>query len=131
MAGKSNLEVRPQFVNKGYIATRLVNEYGKQAGEPPEFVLCLGDDQTDEGERSRIYSGFSPVSNEQNLDMFQALLNTDLPKDQVFAVTVGASSKRTLASWHLLAPTDVIASIAALNAPRYSGESQRDGQVAL
>jgi trehalose 6-phosphate synthase/phosphatase len=50
MAGKSNLEVRPQFVNKGYIAARLVNEYGKQAGEPPEFVLCLGDDQTDEGE---------------------------------------------------------------------------------
>jgi trehalose 6-phosphate synthase/phosphatase len=131
MAGKSNLEVRPQFVNKGYIATRLVNEYGKQAGEPPEFVLCLGDDQTDEGERSRTYSGFSPVSNQQNLDMFQALLKTDLPKDQVFAVTVGASSKRTLASWHLLAPADVIASIAALNAPRYSGESQRDGQVAL
>ena len=63
--------------------------------------------------------------------MFRALLNTDLPKDQVFAVTVGASSKRTLASWHLLAPADVIASIAALNAPRYSGESQRDGQAIL
>jgi hypothetical protein len=75
--------------------------------------------------------GVSPVSNEQNLDMFQALLKTDLPKDQVFAVTVGASSKRTLASWHLLAPADVIASIAALNAPRYSGESQRDGQATL
>jgi trehalose 6-phosphate synthase/phosphatase len=58
MAGKSNLEVRPQFVNKGYIATRLVNEYGKQAGEPPEFVLCLGDDQTDEGERSPVTAAF-------------------------------------------------------------------------
>lgn len=49
MSGKANLEVRPQFVNKGYIATRLVNEYGNLAGEPPEFVLCLGDDATDEG----------------------------------------------------------------------------------
>jgi trehalose 6-phosphate synthase/phosphatase len=61
MAGKSNLEVRPQFVNKGYIATRLVDEYGKQAGEPPEFVLCLGDDQTDEGERSPVTAAFSTI----------------------------------------------------------------------
>jgi trehalose 6-phosphate synthase/phosphatase len=51
MAGKSNLEVRPQFVNKGYIATRLINEYGTKVGEPPEFVLCLGDDLTDEGKQ--------------------------------------------------------------------------------
>jgi trehalose 6-phosphate synthase/phosphatase len=53
MAGKSNLEVRPQFVNKGYIAKRLVDEYGTQVGEPPEFVLCLGDDQTDEGKQDQ------------------------------------------------------------------------------
>lgn len=50
MSGKANLEVRPQFVNKGFIATRLINEYGYASGDPPEFVLCLGDDQTDEGE---------------------------------------------------------------------------------
>ena len=51
MSGKSNLEVRPQFVNKGFIATRLVNEYADEGNkEPPGFVLCLGDDQTDEGE---------------------------------------------------------------------------------
>ncbi len=50
MSGKANLEVRPRFVNKGYIATTLINEYGYARGEPPEFVLCLGDDQTDEGE---------------------------------------------------------------------------------
>lgn len=50
MAGKANLEVRPRFVNKGFIATRLINDYGFQGGEPPGFVLCLGDDQTDEGE---------------------------------------------------------------------------------
>jgi trehalose 6-phosphate synthase/phosphatase len=50
MSGKANLEVRPTFVNKGFIATRLVNEYGTGPGEPPDFVLCLGDDFTDEGE---------------------------------------------------------------------------------
>jgi trehalose 6-phosphate synthase/phosphatase len=47
MAGKANLEVRPRFVNKGEIARQLVEEVGKD-GEL-EFVLCLGDDYTDEG----------------------------------------------------------------------------------
>ncbi len=46
--------------------------------------------------------------------MFRALLKTGLPKEHVFACAVGASSKRTLATWHLLEPSDVIASIAAL-----------------
>lgn len=47
MAGKANLEVRPRSMNKGEIARRLVAAYGEQA--PPDFVLCLGDDFTDEG----------------------------------------------------------------------------------
>lgn len=49
MPGKANLEVRPRFVNKGEIAKRLVEEYGEEAGAAPEFVLCSGDDFTDEG----------------------------------------------------------------------------------
>ena len=49
MAGKANLEVRPRFVNKGEIAKRLVNAYGNEIGKFPDFVLCLGDDFTDEG----------------------------------------------------------------------------------
>ena len=49
MPGKANLEVRPRFVNKGEIAKRLVEEYGHEKGMAPEFVLCLGDDFTDEG----------------------------------------------------------------------------------
>ncbi|KGO65459.1 Trehalose-phosphatase [Penicillium italicum] len=95
MAGKANLEVRPTFVNKGFIATRLVNEYGTAPGKAPEFILCLGDDFTDE-------------------DMFRALNKFDLPRDHVYSVTVGASSKQTDASWHLLEPTDVIGSIQML-----------------
>jgi trehalose 6-phosphate synthase/phosphatase len=49
MAGKANLEVRPKFVNKGEIVERLIVEYGEGPGDLPEFVLCLGDDSTDEG----------------------------------------------------------------------------------
>jgi trehalose 6-phosphate synthase/phosphatase len=96
MWGKANLEVRPTFINKGEIVKRLVASYGHDVGEPPEFVLCLGDDFTDE-------------------DMFRALNASSLPRDHTFTVTVGASSKMTLAHWHLLEPADVITSVALLN----------------
>jgi trehalose 6-phosphate synthase/phosphatase len=47
--------------------------------------------------------------------MFRALRNCSLPSDRIFSVTVGASSKLTLASWHLLEPSDVVATIALLS----------------
>ncbi|KAI6780695.1 Trehalose-phosphatase-like protein [Emericellopsis cladophorae] len=105
MAGKANLEVRPTFINKGEIAKRLVKTYhnpgapadGPDAG-PIEFALCMGDDFTDE-------------------DMFRslnALSGPVLDADHVFTVTVGASTKVTLARWHLLEPEDVIESVALL-----------------
>lgn len=53
MTGKANLEVRPRFVNKGEIAKRLIREYGEGHDQAPDFVLCLGDDATDEGMQSR------------------------------------------------------------------------------
>ncbi|KAL3249026.1 hypothetical protein ABHI18_011810, partial [Aspergillus niger] len=48
-------------------------------------------------------------------DMFRALQKFDLPQDHVYSVTVGASSKQTAASWHLLEPADVIETISMLN----------------
>jgi trehalose 6-phosphate synthase/phosphatase len=96
MTGKANLEVRPTFINKGEIVKRLVAAYGHDVGQPPEFALCLGDDFTDE-------------------DMFRALNASSLNPNHVFTVTVGASSKMTLAHWHLLEPADVISSVALLN----------------
>lgn len=123
MTGKANLEVRPTFVNKGEIAKRLVAEYGDEAGEAPEFVYCLGDDSTDEGKFFFLLFALVYVQGLKKkvlivvelADMFRALRNTTLPKADVFSVTVGASSKQTLATWHLLEPSDVIASIALLN----------------
>jgi trehalose 6-phosphate synthase/phosphatase len=49
------------------------------------------------------------------IDMFRSLRQSDLPPEHVFSVTVGASSKQTLASWHLLEPSDVISCISLLN----------------
>ena len=96
MRGKANLEVRPRFVNKGEIAKRLVAEYGEVERSRPDFVFCTGDDFTDE-------------------DMFRALKETDLPAGSVFSVTVGESTKKTLADWHLREPSDVIDTVALLD----------------
>ncbi|KAI9811521.1 MAG: threalose-6-phosphate phosphatase [Phylliscum demangeonii] len=107
MAGKANLEVRPSLLNKGEIAKRLVERYDEH--HPPEFVLCMGDDFTDE-------------------DMFRSLHATKLPRDRVFTVTIGASTKGTLAAWHLLEPADVIATLAMLN--RESASAKLANQAA-
>ena len=47
--------------------------------------------------------------------MFRALGASGLPTEHVFPVTVGASSKMTLARWHLLEPRDVISTVGLLN----------------
>ena len=101
MEGKANLEVRPSFVNKGAIANRLIAERAVEGVDGkkqalPDFVLCLGDDFTDE-------------------DMFRALKTSTMPKDVTFSCTVGPSSKQTAADWHLLEPTDVISTLSMLN----------------
>jgi trehalose 6-phosphate synthase/phosphatase len=42
----------------------------------------------------------------------------------VFSVTIGAGSKQTLAYWHLLEPSDVIAAIATLNNKKLVAEDR-------
>lgn len=124
MPGKANLEVRPTFINKGEIAKRLVATYHNPGAavseEDPnpghvEFALCMGDDFTDE-------------------DMFRSLnglSGTVLDPDHVFTVTVGASTKVTLARWHLLEPEDVIECVALLTAAGEPGKADHVGEVNL
>ncbi|KZZ93738.1 Glycosyl transferase, family 20 [Moelleriella libera RCEF 2490] len=107
MPGKANVEVRPTFINKGEIAKRLIATYHNPDAKPTEldanpgrveFALCMGDDFTDE-------------------DMFRSLNGATgevLHPDHVFTVTVGASTKVTLAKWHLLEPEDVIECVSLL-----------------
>ena len=47
--GKCVLEARLKFINKGQIAQRLVDDIRAVIGRAPDFVLCFGDDVTDEG----------------------------------------------------------------------------------
>ena len=62
------------------------------------------------------------------IDMFRSLSQSKLPPDHVFSCTVGASSKQTLASWHLVEPSDVISCISLLNG---SADAAHVGTIAV
>ena len=47
MLGKANMEVRPKFLNKGVTAATLIDEVFHRTEQG--FILCAGDDVTDEG----------------------------------------------------------------------------------
>ncbi|OAA59863.1 trehalose-phosphate synthase subunit [Niveomyces insectorum RCEF 264] len=70
-----------------------------------EFVLCLGDDATDE-DMFRALNGLSSPHDDSS--------PADVQPDHLFTVTVGASTKVTLAKWHLLEPADVIDCVSLL-----------------
>lgn len=121
MPGKANIEVRPTFINKGEIAKRLVNSYNSDMSHIPgsavrspnpdtdskvEFVLCMGDDFTDE-DMFRSLNGLSASPTDKGEE-------PKLQPGHVFTVTVGASTKVTLARWHLLEPEDVVDCVALL-----------------
>lgn len=88
MEGKMNVEVRPKFVNKGEIVRNLYNQ------SKPDFVLCLGDDKTDE-------------------DMFK-VLNSYGHKEGIYPVSVGSASKKTVAKAHLSDPSRVLNTLGVL-----------------
>uniref|UniRef100_A0A151S5E4 Alpha,alpha-trehalose-phosphate synthase [UDP-forming] 6 n=1 Tax=Cajanus cajan TaxID=3821 RepID=A0A151S5E4_CAJCA len=71
-SGQSNVEVKPQGVSKGLVAKRLLSAM-QEKGMCPDFVLCIGDDRSDEDMFEVITSSMGgPIS----------------PRAEVFACTV-------------------------------------------
>jgi trehalose 6-phosphate synthase/phosphatase len=122
MSGKANVEVRPRFLNKGEIVKRLVlTRHGAPQGnanieelkhkheELPDFIVCLGDDATDE-------------------DMFKKLLEIEADWEEdihahknpvfnnfgIYPIKVGPASKATMATAHLNDPAQVLDTLGLL-----------------
>ncbi|GMI74970.1 trehalose-phosphatase/synthase 9, TREHALOSE -6-PHOSPHATASE SYNTHASE S9 [Hibiscus trionum] len=89
--GQHIVEVKPQGVSKGLVAEKVLSRM-VNGGEPPDFVMCVGDDKSDE-------------------DMFQSILtsvsNPSLPvAPEIFACTVGR--KPSKAKYYLDDTADVL-----------------------
>ena len=121
MEGKKNIEVRPKFVNKGEIVKRLVwHKYGTPQDllkpldqslpidEMPDFILCLGDDFTDEDMFRQLNSIETLWSKEYN-DKRNKWGNFGF-----YPVTVGSAAKVTVAKAHLTDPQQVLDTLGLL-----------------
>lgn len=89
-SGQQIVEVKPQGVSKGMVAEKLIASMVSRS-TPPDFVLCIGDDRSDE-------------------DMFESIANAmvapESPIAEVFACTVGR--KPSKAKYYLEDTVDVI-----------------------
>ncbi|KAG1748389.1 trehalose 6-phosphate phosphatase [Suillus paluster] len=114
LVGKKNLEVRPIAVNKGEIVKRILYQ-----NPGVEFIFCAGDDKTDE-DMFRALLLFPPSSTDKvTMEPPLSVVLVDNTKEHtdvelavspeaVFTTAVGHSSKRTLASWHVTTPEEVV-----------------------
>lgn len=90
-SGQHLVEVKPQGVSKGLVADRLLSTM-RQKGMLPDFVLCVGDDRSDE-------------------DMFEVITDAVSgpllsPVAEVFACTVG--QKPSKARYYLEDTTEIV-----------------------
>jgi len=138
--GKMNLEVRPVAINKGEIVKRLVYN-----NPNAEFVFCTGDDKTDEdmfralgGVAASHSQSASGASTPARMDPpLSAALTMTKKRDgsltpvtlsihpaAIFSTSVGASTKKTLAVWHVTTPQEIINSMLLLvNDPSDSADA--------
>ncbi|KAG0208753.1 threalose-6-phosphate phosphatase [Mortierella sp. GBA30] len=89
LVGKKNLEVRPMIVNKGEIVKKLLSQH-----PDVEFVLCAGDDKTDED----MFRALAGVSNNGNANRRDSLNNRALIEpynDQLVAETAAKIAEAT------------------------------------
>ncbi|KAG9310012.1 glycosyltransferase family 20 protein [Chiua virens] len=116
LVGKKNLEVRPLAVNKGEIVKRIL-----YMNPDAEFIFCAGDDKTDEDMFRALHvfpsNATGKVYLEPPLSVTLVDNNDGVPPpavelaiahDAIFTTAVGASTKRTLASWHVTTPEEVV-----------------------
>lgn len=114
LVGKKNLEVRPIAVNKGEIVKRLLYK-----NPDAEFIFCAGDDKTDE-DMFRALLLFPPGTTKATLEppLSVTLIDPDsdslpavdlaISPSAIFTTAVGHSGKRTLASWHVTTPQEIV-----------------------
>ncbi|KAJ3695407.1 hypothetical protein LUZ60_000784 [Juncus effusus] len=108
-SGQHIVEVKPQGISKGVVVETLISTM-RASNKPPDFILCIGDDRSDE-------DMFETVSNMKNNCPFATNV-------EVFACTVG--KKPSMAKYYLDDTVDVIKMLQGLAHSSDSNETERD-----
>ncbi|KAL2939777.1 putative alpha alpha-trehalose-phosphate synthase [UDP-forming] 11 [Bienertia sinuspersici] len=95
--GKHIVEVKPQGVSKGIVVENLIATM-QNKGKPLDFVLCIGDDRSDED----MFEGIARATSNPSLP----------PIPEVFACTVG--QKPSMAKYYLDDSAEVVTLIEGL-----------------
>ena len=114
LVGKKNLEVRPIAINKGEIVKRIL-----YTNPDAEFVFCAGDDKTDEDMFRAMCTLFPVGSTATTMNPPVSVTSAagaqasepvtlKVKPAGLFATTVGSSSKKTLATWHVTSAHEVV-----------------------
>lgn len=106
MAGKANVEVRPRQFNKGEIIKSIVER------EKPEFVMCIGDDLTDEDMFKVLASRPVELGNDDDDDDDADDLEEE--RHGAFTVKIGPANMWTAANYNLLDPAAVLDTLSVL-----------------
>ncbi|KAJ2496894.1 hypothetical protein GGH96_005501 [Coemansia sp. RSA 1972] len=130
LVGKKCLEVRPISVNKGEIVKRLMGANPKQW----DFVVCAGDDKTDEDMFRSLRTikrsvagnasgeeGQNAVSTSVGTGTNWSSMSMRLPP-YYFTITVGPPDKRSAAAWHVSSSHDVVQALMLLAASDNNAE---------
>lgn len=109
--GQHIVEVKPQGVSKGLVVEKVISSISND-GKAPDFLMCIGDDRSDE-------------------DMFESLLKSSSSNSQtsagIFACTVG--QKPSKARYYLDDTADVMRLLSGLAAAASSPKPRHNPQV--
>ncbi|KAL4189863.1 hypothetical protein AMTRI_Chr08g209160 [Amborella trichopoda] len=101
-SGHHIVEVKPQGVSKGIVVEKLLSAMAEK-GSMPDFVLCIGDDRSDEDMFEAIRGNGASLGSSGNLSPLNR---------EVFACTVG--QKPSKARYYLDDPQEVITMLQSL-----------------
>ncbi|KAJ2431039.1 hypothetical protein GGF41_000728, partial [Coemansia sp. RSA 2531] len=111
LVGKKCLEVRPISVNKGEIVKRLVGANPEQW----DFVLCAGDDKTDEDMFRALRAMRLSIAGNDSEASARDAASRDAPP-HYFTIMVGPADKKSAAAWHLVSSEKVVEALTWLAA---------------
>ncbi|KAG0907312.1 hypothetical protein G6F33_010689 [Rhizopus arrhizus] len=101
LVGKKNLEVRPMMINKGEVVKRILT-----LTPDADFIVCAGDDKTDE-DMFRTLSATYFARYQEQLANTGGEASWEEAKSTLYSITIGPP-KKSMANWRVEAPSDVI-----------------------